>query len=143
MLEIVKHIGVDFGTKRVGLALSDESGTLAFPHRVIATEGAAEAIAELARAEGAHDVVLGESLDFSGNQNPVMKYIERFREELVSFGLRVIYQPESMTSAQAARNPKGERALPASPAPQTKREPVDAAAAAIILQTYLDRNKQA
>lgn len=139
----MKYIGVDYGTKRVGIALSDDSGTLAFPHGIVAAEGAAAAVAELARAEGAHEVVLGESLDFSGNPNPVMRHIEHFRKELVSFGLHVIYQPEVMTSAQAARTPERERAAIASPAAQERRESVDASAAALILQAYLDRNKQA
>ena len=138
----MRYLGIDYGTKRVGLALSDESGSLAFAHGVIETGGAAQKIGNLTQIEGVGQVVLGKSLNLDGSPNPLMEKIERFKQELERLGLHVSYESEVMTSAQAARAPGGERGQAASPGKQAgKPSGIDAAAAALILQGYLDKIK--
>lgn len=124
----MKYIGVDYGTKKVGIALSDESGRLAFPHSVVPNERALEAVANLSEAEGVEHVVLGESIDFSGAPNPVMAPIAAFEEALRKRGLATHLEPEHYTTAEAGRT--DERA-----------ETRDAQAAAIILQSFLDKQQ--
>lgn len=134
----MKCIGVDYGTKRIGLAVSDETGVLAFPVGTIAAgERAVEEVLSLARENSATLAVIGESRDYAGNPNPVMKSIEAFANALEEQGLPVALEPEFMTSAAAARQfaPDGSRKE------NPSQERLDAAAAALILQSYLDRHK--
>ncbi len=135
-------MGIDYGTKRIGVALSDESGMLAFPHSVIPTSDAIDVIRELAVKEGVTTIVLGESLDFRNQANPVMERVIHFKNELEKAGLSVVYESEGMTSAQAARNPAGESGHIASPGKSSRKsDSLDSSAAALILQSYLDRKK--
>ncbi len=138
----MRFIGIDYGTKRVGIAFSDESGTLAFPHSTVDTNEALSRLKTLSKDEGAITLVLGKSHDLSGKPNPVMRDIEAFKQQLEAAGLTVVYESETMTSALAARNPAGDARPIASPAAH-KGTPVllDASAAALILQTYLDKEK--
>ena len=137
----MRYIGIDYGTKRIGVALSDESGTLAFAHSVIESADAARSIGSLAQKEGVSMVVLGESLDLNNKRNPLMVKIDRFKGELEALGLSVIFEPEGMTSAQAARNPMGEHMRTSSEKGRPRQANVDASAAALILQSFLDKNK--
>jgi putative Holliday junction resolvase len=130
----MKYLGVDYGTKRIGLAQSDEGGMIAFPFTVVAAgpQAAAE-VAELARDNRIEKIVIGESTNFQGAANPVMKEIEAFKTALIEItGLPVEYEPEFMTSAQAARQGQDKRG-------EGGVDKNDASAAALILQGYLDR----
>lgn len=126
----MKVLGIDYGTKRVGLAISDELGTMAFPYAVIPNAGdLAEKIQALCVKENIGAVVIGESRDFGGAPNPVMKKITPFKKKLEEkLGPHVYLEPEYLTSKQA-RNIQEGSAL------------TDASAAAIILQSYLDKLK--
>lgn len=138
----MRYLGIDYGTKRIGLALSDESGALAFPHRIIdAGEGALEEVLVLIDREVVEAVVIGESKDLAGVPNKVMAAIEGFKLALEARGVAVHYEPEFMTSAQAAQPAEGQSRPTASPSPRSKEGPIDAASAALILQSYLDRSR--
>ena len=118
--------------------MSDETNTLAFPLTVIAnSRKAVVEVILLAKKNDVGAVVLGESRDFAGKENPLMRTIERFKKELEEQGMTVVYEPEFLSSAAAARQfaPDGSR----KEAPS--QEKLDAAAAALILQSYLDRMK--
>ena len=143
MTRLVRYLGIDYGTKRIGLALSDEGGTIAFPRAVLeAKDDAVSHIATLAEQEGVGLIVLGESHDLLGNPNAVMKRIERFKLALeAATSVPVAYEPEFMTSAQAARPAAGEERTIASPGARAPQGPMDASAAALILQGYIDRMK--
>jgi putative Holliday junction resolvase len=137
----VKYLGIDFGTKRIGLALSDESGTLAFPHSTLASNaGSLAAIDELVKKETVGAVVLGESRDFSGQANDVQEDIEQFKKDLeVLTNLPVYFESEVFSSALAARQfAPEEKSRKQNPA----HTDLDASAAALILQSYLDRMKR-
>ncbi len=136
----MKYLGIDYGTKRIGLAVSDDTGTVAFPLTVVASDrDALSRVAALAKENNAETIVLGESFDFKGEPNDVMEDIEQFKNDIAELsGLPVDYERELFTSAQAARQfePDGSRkGMPS-------QEKLDASAAALILQGYLDRKRK-
>ena len=124
----MRYLGIDFGKKRVGIALSDESGTLAFPHAVLPNNAALlPEVVRLVKEQKVKAVIIGESKDLNGKANALMKDIEVFKALLVRETKKpVYYEPEFWSSFQAARF-------------QGKTDKLDASAAAIILQSYLDR----
>jgi len=135
----MKYLGIDYGTKRIGVAVSDDTGSVAFPVAVIpAGEKALGAVLALAQERGAEKIVIGESRDFSGKENPVMKDIKKFSAALGECGFDVVSEPEFMTSAAAARQfaPTGTRKA------NPSQEKLDASAAALILQSFLDKQRQ-
>lgn len=127
----MKILGIDYGTKKIGIAISDEAGRLAFPYKVILnTSDLTEKILGMCTKENVSAVVIGESRDFEGQPNPVMKKIVPFKKKLEqALGLPVYLEPEFLTSKQA-RNIQEGSAL------------TDASAAAIILQSYIDKNNK-
>lgn len=130
----MRLLGIDYGTKKVGLALSDASGRFASAYEVLPTDDNLIAkIKAICEKEGVEKIVIGESLDIKGQPNPVMKKIEKFREKLeLAINLPMAYEPEFMTSVLAARPPAGgEKFL-------EKDRLLDARAAALILKSYID-----
>ncbi len=121
------YMGIDSGTKRIGVALSDTTGTLAFPHEtVLAGKESVARIATIAREHHAHTIVMGESRMRSGKPNPILEDSRAYARELEKeTGLPVIFQWEYDTSQEARKI-------------QGKTNHNDASAAALILQRYLD-----
>lgn len=120
-------LGIDYGKKRVGVAFSDESGKVAFPLKVLANdENLLAAVLALAKEKTAQTIVVGESKDYEGKPNAIFNDSQIFAESLKQSGLNIVFEPEFMTSANAERF-------------QGKNEHLDASAAALILQSYLDR----
>jgi putative Holliday junction resolvase len=136
----MKALGIDYGSKRIGVAVSDDTGSLAFPLTVVQSNSAAlEEVANIARVNNVEQIVIGESLNFKNEANPIMEDIEQFKADIGELtGLPVAYQREFFTSAEAARQfaPDGSRKK------NPSQEKLDAAAAALILQSYLDKNKK-
>jgi putative Holliday junction resolvase len=136
----MKYLGIDYGTKKIGIAVSDETGSVAFPHSTVASgKDALSRIATLIKEEGVGGVVLGESRNFAGEPNLVQEDIEQFKKDLEQLaGVPVAYEQEFFSSAAAARQYEPEaKSRKANPA----QDKLDAAAAALILQSYLDKNK--
>lgn len=139
----MKYLGIDYGTKRVGLALSDDSGTLAFPHAVFEnTIGLTAAIEDIVRSEKIDEIVMGESVGLDGQENPVQKQIKGFADALERrFEVPVRFEKEFLTSFEA----HGRQGKEVNNARQTKfaaPEDLDARAAALILQRYLDKQNK-
>jgi putative Holliday junction resolvase len=128
----MRLLGIDYGTKRIGLSLSDETGEFALPYQVIENNSQAiKMIIELCRTNAVTEVVLGESTNYDGSDNVVMVAIRDFAQELEKQGaVSVIFEPEFFSSQQAKRD-------------IGKDELYDARAAAIILQSYLDKKRYA
>lgn len=137
-------MGIDYGTKKVGIALSDAEGRLAFPKVILPNNtDLVAAVTEIVTREGAEFVVVGESLDLSGMPNDLMREIRRFSEALTeATGLPVAFQKEFMTSVEARRPTDGKKGLHARKTKTPKQGNVDASAAALILQRYLDANRK-
>lgn len=134
-------MGIDLGRRRIGLAISDASGTLARPLRVLdGLSGAArvEAIRQELAAwddEGAvTTVVIGLPRRLDGTPTDMTAPAEAFAQDIRSrTGLAVVFQDERLTSREAeARLAVRERDW------RVRKARLDAAAAAIILQDYLD-----
>lgn len=124
----MKYIGIDFGTKKVGVALSDVEGKVAFPRLVLKNDSKLiNQLAELIESESVEEVVIGESLDLSGKENKVMDNIRWFEEALEErTNIKITFEPEFYTSIQASRT-------------TGKTGMEDAQAAALILQSFLDK----
>jgi putative Holliday junction resolvase len=133
----MRYLGIDYGSKKVGLALSDEGGTMGFPHAVVPnTPRLASDLAAFIAREGVGAVVVGESRDLAGGENPIMKEARACAEELgARAGVPIFYESEVFTSAAARRAPEkvGKSRAP------VRRAPIDASAAALILTSYLAR----
>lgn len=131
----MRHLGVDYGSKKIGLALSDEAGTMGFPHKIIPnTPKAVEEICALMAKKDVRALVVGDSRDHTGKPNPVAGGARALGDEVaLRCGVPVFYEWEGMTSAEAKRPPmKTEKTRKPS-----ARENVDASAAALILTSYL------
>ncbi len=143
----MKFLGIDYGTKRIGVAVSDENGTLAFPKGIILNDSNTfERLEEILEKENIKEIVIGESVDFSGKLNALSARIEVFILELKEkFKLPVHKQKEFLTSSHV-RSKEGKAELNSSQAhsrvKQIKSGRIDASAAALILQRYLDKLKQ-
>ena len=136
----MKYLGIDYGTKRIGLATGSDETRVAFPHSVVAAgPGALAAIDVLCKEEGVEALVVGESRNFSGEPNAVMEDITEFARDLGELtNLPVQFEREFFTSALAARQfapDEGSRKQ------NPEHKNLDASAAALILQSFLDRKK--
>ena len=137
----MRSLGIDYGTKKIGLALSDEAGTMGFPHAIIPTADANAYVLELVRNEGIEKVVIGESRDFSGKENPVASAAKTFGDYLKeNAGVPVAYEPEMLTTQEARRQHDSAENTRAT---RRRRANVDASAAALILTSYLSHHDTA
>jgi putative holliday junction resolvase len=133
----MKILGIDYGSKRIGIAISDEGMTMAFPKVVLLNDkNLFDNLEGLIKTEEISQIVLGESKDFKMKDNPIMEKIRGFKKELEEkFDLEVIFHPEFMSSHQAA---KMSPAFLEASTWQRANKMLDASAATIILQSYLD-----
>jgi len=123
----MRLLGIDYGNKRVGLARSDEEGRFALPLIVLKnSKGLIKEIIEIAQKNNVREIVLGESRNYKGQANAIFSESLNFKVNLEKRGFVVFFEPEFMTSANAERF-------------QGKNNMLDASAAALILQSYLDR----
>ncbi len=130
-------IGLDVGDRRIGVAISSPEGGLAVPLRIIERQkepADIEVIAALARAEEATAIVVGYPRSLDGTAGKQARHVEGFARRLKKqTGLELELWDERLTSVQAERSTAGLR----------RGKLVDDVAAAIILQSYLDRQQSA
>jgi len=140
---MMRVLGIDFGERRVGVAVSDPTGTLASPLPTLKRRaGKRPPLAALEKLVAEYEVgalVLGLPLDLSGAESDWTRHIREVGGKLAQrTGLPVYYVDERFTSVQA------ERAVRGIGLPKKKREEkgrIDAAAAVLILQGWLNRRK--
>lgn len=131
----MRALAIDLGEKRIGVALSDRLGWLASPLVVLSCssrEAELSAIEELARQHQVDRVVVGYPRSLNGTVGPQARRVGRYVEQLrARLQVPVILWDERLSTVQAERliHETGKR---------VQRERVDAAAAAVILQSYLD-----
>jgi putative Holliday junction resolvase len=137
----MRILAVDPGEKRLGIAISDPTGTIANPLAVIAHVARlvdAAAVAQLAQEQGAGMVVIGQALDDEGSPTPQSKRAVRFAQALrLQTPLPIEFWDES-GSTQAAREARISMRVPR----QKRRGHLDDLAATVILQSYLDAHPQ-
>ncbi|MBU3668777.1 MAG: Holliday junction resolvase RuvX [Candidatus Taylorbacteria bacterium] len=127
-------VGLDYGTKRIGVSVSDKEWKMAFPLEVVKNgpskmerESALNNIRSICDSHDSNVIVMGESKDFKNKDNAIMEEVRGFKEYLEEeFGFEVVFEPEMLSTLQASRI-------------QGEHDRIDASAAAIILQSYLDR----
>jgi putative holliday junction resolvase len=133
-------LGVDLGRKRIGLAVSDETGTVALPIGALESQGMERDVAavhELARERCADEVVVGLPIHMDGREGPAARAAQRFAIRLAEVsGLRVETLDERWTSV-AAERALAEGGLRG----RDRRGRVDAVAATLLLRTFLERRR--
>lgn len=123
-----KYLGIDYGTKKLGIAVSDDGGRIAFPKEVAPNDHLLlPRIEEICEKENIFEIVVGESKNLSGEPNPLQHKILDFVHTLEKrTELPVSLEPEYLTTRQAL-NIQGPNKM------------TDASAAALILQSFLDK----
>lgn len=125
----MRYLGIDYGAKRIGIAISDEAGGFAFPKSVILNDGTAlNAILALIESEKIGGIVVGDTRAANGIENKVTFEADRFCEALEEkLDIPMHRGWEAWSSAEAGRF-------------STDGKHDDSSAAAIILQRFLDSN---
>ncbi len=130
-------LAVDYGTRRVGLAISDEDRSMAFPRGALLVQDPADAVRQVAAFAREHEVaevLVGMPVNMNGTRGPMAEAAERFAQALgVATGLKVTRWDERMSTQQA------ERMLIAADVSRQKRKTlVDALAAQQMLVSFLE-----
>jgi len=136
----VRVLGIDFGERRIGLAVSDPTGTIATPFETIRRRSGKRPpltrLEEIACGQEVSRLVVGLPLDLRGRETPWCREVRAMGDELARrLGVPVSYVDERMTSVRAER---AVRAVGLRKAQREEKARVDAAAAALILQAWLE-----
>jgi putative holliday junction resolvase len=142
---LARILGIDFGTRRIGLAVSDPTGTISQPLptliRRAGKRAPVAAITELAREQDVAEIVIGLPLSLNGDETEWTAEVRAFGSKLAErTGVSVSYLDERLTSVMAE---KTVRSLGLKRSEREQKDRVDAAAALLILQTFLDRRARA
>jgi len=133
-------VAVDYGTKRVGIALADPLRMFAQPHGTFTQRKAVDELKRLHAEEGLETIVIGWPLTLEGEKGKatdrVQQYINRLRNALPG-DIQVVKRDERFTS-EMAKDAIRQFGVKRAGHPKDDKGRVDAAAAALILQDYLD-----
>lgn len=126
-------LSLDVGEKRIGVALGDDAVRIAVPYDTINVDGTEVAqIARMITGNNVSTIVVGYPRNQSGEPTAQTAYVEEFAKKLIDIAEKIEFQDESVTSVLA------EQQLKSLGKPYSKGD-IDARAAAIILQDYLER----
>jgi putative Holliday junction resolvase len=136
----MKYLAVDFGSKKCGLAVSDDKGTIAVPFSVVPTEDLEKELDTMLGNVLFERIVFGESVNSKGEhniifektQNFVNKMKEKYEARIINNEIKFVFEKEFMTSKHARDVDEGKN-------PAGKHIAVDDRAAALILQRYMDK----
>ncbi|HEX6135308.1 MAG TPA: Holliday junction resolvase RuvX [Longimicrobiales bacterium] len=134
-------LGIDYGERRVGISISDPTGTIAQPLTVLTRRAGkrppVQAVADLVAQHGVVHIVVGLPLTLEGDESEWTRDVRAFGDKLQQrTGVGVSFADERLTSVAAER---AVRALGLRRRERERKERIDAAAAVIILQAHLDR----
>lgn len=126
----MKYLGIDYGEKRVGIAISDNEAKVAFPKVVLENnQELLKKITDLCLENEVGVIVIGESKNYKGEDNKISPKIIFFKRDLANvIKIPMFLEPEFMTSLQVETT-------------FGKTDMLDASAASIILQTFMDKNR--
>lgn len=128
----MRHLGIDYGAKRIGVALSDVGGRIAFPYSVIHRRGNIfifDQISALIKQEGVEIIVIGLPLGMDGEETQESGRVREFAKELGTKTSLPIALENEMFSSRMVKDAG------------VAKEHVDEASAALVLQSYLDKKK--
>jgi putative holliday junction resolvase len=142
---VSRILGIDFGERRIGLAVSDPTGTISQPLPTLTRRAGkrppVNAIAEIASQQQVTEIVIGLPLALSGDETEWTAEVRAFGSKLAErTGVLVEYVDERLTSVLAE---KTVRSLGLKRSERERKDRVDATAALLILQAYLDRKSRA
>ncbi|RME94354.1 MAG: Holliday junction resolvase RuvX [Verrucomicrobia bacterium] len=133
----MRIMALDYGSKRIGVALSDPTGTIASPLEFIPARPEDRFLARLREIIAEHDVgriVLGMPRNMDGSYGPAAEAVRAFAEKLrAAIDLPLVFWDERLTTAMANRF-----LIEGNMSRRRRKEKVDQTAAAILLQSYLD-----
>ncbi len=126
----MKYLGIDFGSKKVGFAQSDDEGRMAYPLMISPNDAILlKDTLELIREMKFQVVVIGESVDGHGKLNPIAKEARAFGAKIEdAIDVKIAFEKEWYSTVEARKQPGKEG-----------NHNVDDQAAAIVLQRYLDK----
>lgn len=134
-----RALGLDYGEKRIGIALSDPLRVIAQPLGVLERKSDVKdlpALAAIARENSVDVIVMGFPLNLDGSEGNSAAKVRRFSEKLGEVaGIRVVLVDERLSTLEASRTMKT-----AGLDWRQRRSVVDSVSAALVLQSYLDRN---
>ncbi len=129
----MKYLGIDYGRKRIGFAISDEEGRIAFPRMQLTIynlQHTTKIISDIIKKEDVEKVVVGLPVTFGGKESAQTAEARAFGEKLQkAIQLPVEFENEVLTTKMAVRG-------------GVAKSKVDASSAAIILQSYLDKENR-
>lgn len=136
-----KCLGIDYGTVRTGIAISDDLGIIAAPMETVATKQLQERLKHLVERYKVSTIVIGEARYLNGDASSITELQQKFATHVQKTfpQLEVVRENEMFTSQLASQalfasgRKKSDRA---------KKENVDMVSAAILLQAWLDRSKR-
>ena len=141
-----KALGIDYGLKRIGLSLSDDTQTIAFPLKYILNDSLKKTISELKTVieeENVGLLVIGMPIGLKGKKTEISTEIEKFIEilkeslkEKIYEGMAIAVYDERFSSAQAQRS-----LIEQNIKRNKRKEKIDSIASTFILQSYLDKQK--
>ena len=133
-----RTLGIDFGTRRIGLALSDPTGTLASPLPFLENTGLKQVISklkEIVACQGIETIVIGLPRNMDGTYGPSAQKVQAFVAQIRhGISAKIITQDERLTTSQASRD-LAQMGLNQ----KELRQKVDSSSATLILQQFLDR----
>ena len=130
-------LGIDYGERRIGLALSDPMGIIAKPLRIIDRKKTTDYISEIlntSKEKNANIIVVGLPLTLRGKQSKQTEIVQKFIEKLTQLGKIPVVPIDERLSSVAAKKSLQEQGVKTG----YEKSRVDETAAAIILQEYLD-----
>ena len=133
-----RALGIDFGTKRVGLALSDRSNMIASPYKTLNYVSEKDLITQLETIISKNDIeilVLGLPINMKGKDTVQTIKVRNFKEILSALRIPIVYEDERLSSVSAINSLMLQNVKTGHNKPE-----IDKTAAAIILQQYLDKN---
>lgn len=124
---MARVMGIDYGSRRVGVALTDEDGRVAFPKAVLPNDKfLLSSLKELIEGHGVTELVFGESKDNTGQDNPIAESARSLARMLeADTGVTIHLEPEFWSSQEVRTHTGASR--------------VDAEAAAVILNSFLTK----
>jgi putative Holliday junction resolvase len=143
----MRTLAIDFGHRRMGLALSDAGGKLATPYEVLQITAVSQAIPQIIKiieAEGAERIVIGLPLNMDGTRGGAANEVLEFGRLLEQrSGIKVIFVDERLSSFQAEQEISASRRAGEKITHKLKKRRLDAIAAAGFLQEFLDGKVEA
>ena len=133
-----RTLGIDFGTRRIGLALSDPTGTLASPLPFLENTGVKQVVSklkQLVEEQQIDTIVVGLPRNMDGTYGPSAEKVRVFVAQIqAAISAKIVTQDERLTTSQASRD-LAQIGL----SQKELRQKVDSSSATLILQQFLDR----